>query len=115
MPLRSSSAARRSIFPHLSGKNRRSWRRTILLRTRPPEIGQMNSRTVALTASLVFVAASLTWSFTGCALGISGLPPENPGMACNNDAQCDDTNACTDETCTDGHCLSFTRNDGSDA
>src|SRR4051812_21802129 len=77
----------------------------------------MTSRNVVLVVALAFVAASLTWSFAGCALQASGIPPENQGLACTDVAQCDDMNSCTDDACpTDlGHCLHIARADMSDA
>src|SRR3954462_13053274 len=75
----------------------------------------MISRNAVLTVAVLLISVPLAWLFAGCSFPTFGLPPESQGIACTDVAQCDDMNACTDESCTDGHCAFTNRPEMSDA
>src|SRR6187402_1570611 len=52
---------------------------------------------------LALLAAAGILGPAGCALDVTGLPPPPP-KACSTDAECDDTNLCTDDVCTSKQC-----------
>jgi len=76
----------------------------------------MTQHNAALSFAAVLVALSAAISFGGCALQTTGLGPDEPQTPCSTDAQCEDNNTCTADSCgTDGLCVNDPVADGPSA
>src|SRR4051812_41498444 len=75
----------------------------------------MNSRRalVPIVAAAAAFALAVLLPFAGCGLPVTGLPGGvDGGKSCDNAAQCDDGEACTDDVCENGLCHSTAAPDG---